>query len=197
MELPNELIIEISSYLKISDIFSNRLISKDWYHVTDDDVLWSKLMKRDFDRHKPNKNKEFYIFTHGYLLDKISIKFDDIEKHSFSTLDTITYIERNGFVRKKNRWIYYPNIENLINKYDITYSENLSYVKDNKSYNVMKKLLSNYFKGEVTYFSISNENLKHIYDFLYGKGRFDKDFKIGCNSFTSGLMETMKRYQIK
>ena len=167
MELPNELIIEISSYLKINDIFSNRLISKDWYYVSNDDVLWSKLMKRDFNRHKPNKNKEFYIFTYNYLLDKISIKFNDIEKHCFSTLEMITYIEEYGFVRKKNKWIFHPNI-------DMVSFGSAKICRDKNG--VLSKLLSNYFRKEGDNICMSIKYFEEIYDFINGQGSYIYDY---------------------
>ena len=184
MDLPNELIIEISSYLIVNDIFNNRLICKDWYSVTNDDVLWSKLMKRDFNKSKPNQNKEFYISTYNYLSSELTIKCD-IKKYTSIDIDDI---KNYGFVQRNNKWIFCPSVDDLKQAYKPD-NKWLIAVEDKKTYDILNKLLPSCFKRYDNMFYVKYEDIKIIYDFIHGNGSFDKALTIRNNEFSKALKD--------
>ena len=184
MDLPNELIIEISSYLKIDDIFNNRLISKDWYNITNDDVLWSKLMKRDFNKDKPKENKEFYISSHNYISSELTIKCD-IKKYTSIDIDDI---KNYGFIQRNNKWIFCPSVNDLKQTYKPYNTWTIiAYCK--RLYTILNELLPSCFKRDKNMFYVKYENIKIIYDFIHGDGSFDKALTIRNVEFSNALKD--------
>jgi len=69
--LPNEATMCIFSFLEVSDLFQARLVSKEWCHFADDNLIWKSLSFSDFglDRLFGNTWKETYFYLEDLFSD--------------------------------------------------------------------------------------------------------------------------------
>lgn len=110
--IPEDVLGEILFKMKIEDILRLKNTSKNWEYVIDN--LWCRLLERDFKVKMKDKcdikYKELYEIKDLMITEK-QIE-SAIKKYKLDvSSENITYIlEKNGFKKMNNEWIYVPQI---------------------------------------------------------------------------------------
>ena len=114
--IPEDVVGEILFKMKINDILYLKRTSRNWKYVID--KLWCRLLERDY-KIKVKDNCEKKYKDTFEVISNITIKMkdikDSIKKHKSSlNVDNIFYIlEKLGFYKANNEFIYMPNINNV------------------------------------------------------------------------------------
>ena len=175
-DVPTELMKEHLLSLPIEDIIKCRLVSKEFKSVIDDS--WFDLLRRDYPDEickKKNYQKRYKVLRNKFkYMPKITLD---------QAKDNITIIEEIGFKKYKDAWYWDPQ---QIFKSDLQYILNMScftVIKYNNGlfqnvHHMMKDVLSRVFMFDywtdsiyITYYDFFT-----IYENVYGKGSFDKEF---------------------
>lgn len=211
-DLPEDTIIEYLLKLPVEDIVKNRRTSKEFMNIIDRNEFWCELMKRDYPNISYDKTdcmneyKEIYnIFKHVYVT---QTDLKECNKKIFMPSKEINIIMTLlGFTKSHDIWYFDPGIlfmENIFNQSSYMFGNMLmkrppkflrlyiarrlpiSDVSDN-IINCLNKLL-----GEKPFFSRAGQdvyiysyygNYIKMYEKVYGKGSFGKDFTFFANKF--------------
>lgn len=174
-DVPTELMKEHLLSLPIEDIIKCRLVSKEFKSVIDD--IWIDLLRRDYPDEickKKNCQKRYKVLFNKYKY---------MPKIILDKIEYITLIEEIGFKKYKDAWYWDPqqlfksDLQNILPKsscftvirYTSALFRDLHYMKD-----ILPKIfMFDYFTNSIY---ITYYNFFTIYESVYGKGSFDKEF---------------------
>ena len=83
-DLPNEILVKISDYLKISDLVRCGLVSKRLRSISHNELLWQKINLKSRDRiptgflQRILKNGCQYLYTRGELVGKLNVSVSSV-----------------------------------------------------------------------------------------------------------------------
>ena len=209
--LPNEL-WEITLMNKpIEEIVKMRTLSKEWKNRIDS--LWCKLIERDFKTKNYDKNdcmkgyilyKNFVTIPIKEIIDKAKeISLDEklalsiIKDLGFLEYDGILYFEPKSFFNKD----FYRNLSSRIISYRPHLFGSMSFdSSENKTlfkfYKFLKMINLKPFDVDHASLEFDYSTMFNMYEKVYGKGSFSKDFIIEGNKyFKQGKHKNSKTLQ--
>ena len=188
--VPPELIREHLLSLPVEDIVRNRRVSKEFKNIIDKNDFWRELIERDYSN-KYDKNECLNEYKKNYKWKKYwTISYEELEKYSIETNIFIkTNLQWIGFNEDKlNKLLYFDlkrGIYKLINfvrrkpkRYVIFHH---IYSLRNEAHQYIRMLIKGKIKciNESIYSTkiiIYVKDFIELYEMMYGKDSFDKDF---------------------